>query len=1179
MNKSAIKGFSIRARRKLIEDITQKAYSLGILDTGKYEEIEEFEGGFKVKNTTNQIVYSKELKSHRDKLITEVNKKGFEQVIEEVAYTWFNRIIAIRFMEINEYLPVKVRILSSDIEGKTEPDVLTDIYNYVEELNLDSDNVFNLKEAHKYEELFKYIFVKECNNLGQLMPQVFEKIGDFTELLLPDQLLSSGSIIRDLIDSIEEENFKEEVEIIGWMYQYYISEKKDEVFAALKKNKKITKENIPAATQLFTPKWIVKYMTENSLGCLWQESHPDEKLKKNWEYYIEPAEQEVEVQKKLDELKNPNLSPEDITILDPAMGSGHILVYAFDVLFDIYISRGYSERDIPKLILEKNLYGLDIDDRAAQLATFALLMKARSKNRRFFKEQVELNICSIQESNGFSKEALEYLVNPNETQIEKIIHLEDAKYLIDVFKDAKEYGSILEVKPIDFRSIKVRVEEIVSGSNLNIFEYGYRNEIVSYILDLTKQLEIMTKRYDILITNPPYMGYKGMNSKLSNYVKKLYPNTKFDIFAVFMDLDKRFVKESGFVSMINQHSWMFLSSYEKYRKYMINNFYITSMLHLGARTFEDISGEVVQSTAYVSRFKYIDNYKGNYFRLINYKSSYEKERMFRIENSKLEGWNDKYISKCENYSILPGNKFGYWLKDNVLDLFKNDSIDLVGYIGKGLDACNQQRFERYWYEVEYSKIAIGNKEQFSDKVKWYPFSKGGGYRRWYGNKLSVVLWENNGFEIRNYRNSDGSQKSRPQNIDLYFKKLITWSSIGSNHFGARVIENLIYGNGSAMHLSEMKYFYFIMGLLNSKVSNMMLKFLSPTLSYNAGDLKKIPLKTCTGDFSYVNELVIENINISKDDWDESELSWDFTKHSLLSYNIRYPLISDAIIIWGKDLLKRYQLLESNEEKLNKYFINLYDLNGEISPRLDNNEISLKIVGEKNAIREYISFFIGCCFERYSIGANTNDIENIFVEDNILLISEEDYFKNDIVHRFVEFVKVTFSEETLEENLKYIAEVLNPKAKGTARQTIRTYFVKDFYKDHLKTYKKRPIYWMIDSGKKNGIKALFYLHRYDESTIARFRTEYLHKMQSYYENDIELTSNSIDAKDKKRVDKLKKKLIEITDFEKLVAHIANKQIKIDLDDGVEHNYELFQGIGVPQSDGQKMVKANLLAKRK
>lgn len=1182
MNKSAIKGFSVRARRKLIEDISQKAYALGIKGTGKYDDIEEFEGGFRVKNAVNQIIYPLSSKKDREKLIAEINRKGFEQVVEEVAYTWFNRIIAIRFMEINEYLPVKVRMLSSEVEGKTEPDVITHIYDYVTELELDGEKVFNLKENHKDEELFKYVFVKECNNLGNLMPQVFEAIGDYTELLLPDQLLSSGSIIRDLVESIDEEDFREEVEIIGWMYQYYISEKKDEVFAALKNNKKITKENIPAATQLFTPKWIVKYMTENSLGRLWQELHPDETLKQKWEYYIEPAEQEPEVQKKLDELKNPNLSPEEIKILDPAMGSGHILVYAFDLLYDMYLSRGYAERDIPQLILEKNLYGLDIDDRAAQLASFALLMKARSKNRRFFRTYVELNVCSIHESNGFSKEAFDYLVHLIENQKNRFSCFNDVIYLIEVFKDAKEYGSILDVEMVEFNSLKKQIQDIGCIESKDIFEFANKNEILSVIPKLIKQARIMSQKYDIVITNPPYMGRKGMNSNLIRYIDENYNQSKNDLFAVFMEKALKYTVKSGYWSMINQHSWMFLTGYQNLRETLQSESSILNMIHLGPRAFEEIGGEVVQSTAFVIKNSAISEMIGTYIRVVDEKDASLKQVSALNIIKKYED-EDRYLSKMSSYKAIPGAPIVYWASNKMLEIFsENKSVKDFGKPCKGIDTGDNSQFLRLWHEVHFDDIGL-NFNAYQDAInsmkKYYPYNKGGGYRKWYGNNDYVLFWNGDGSKLKSF------PKSNLRNQNFYMKSGLTWSTVTSNMFSIREFGyGFFFDNGGSCLFTDKKLY--LMALLNSVVFESIQK-ISPTLNFQPGDIGRVPVIISNENYDDICELSNKCKFLVKKDWDSSEISWDFKKNSIVERADHDKTLRNIIESCIENKLTQQIEIKSYEEHINQLFIEIYDLESELSSNVDTDTLSIQIKQENELVKELISFAVGCIFGRYSLneegliyaGGQFDQSRYSLIkptEDNITLITEDDYTGNDILHRFVDFLKVTFSEDMIEENLRYIAEVLNPKSKDTPRQTIRNYFVKDFYNDHLKMYKNRPIYWMIDSGKQNGIKALFYMHRYDKSTIARFRTDYLHEIQRYYENDIELTEKS---NDKKKVDNLKKKLQEVTEFDKVVAHIAHQQIEFYLDDGVDHNYELFQGVEVPQGDGQKPMKADLLAKRK
>ncbi|AZR71954.1 restriction endonuclease [Anoxybacter fermentans] len=1210
MNKAAIKNFAIRARRKLIEEVTQKAYEIGITKDDIYD-IETFEDGFRVKGRENSRIFKKYEIKQREKLIQNIKEKGFDQVMEEVAYTWFNRFIALRFMEVNNYLPTGVRVLSSIEKGKTEPDIIKEASNV--DLEVDREIIYNLQINNKTEELYKYLLIKQCNQLGKIMPSVFEEISDYTELLLPDNLLSKDSVIRDLVESIEEYDWKIEldeeeqkleeekgehgIEIIGWLYQYYISEKKDEVFAGLRKNKKITKENIPAATQLFTPKWIVKYMVENSLGRLWLESHPNEKLKEKWKYYLEEAEQDPEVKKQLEELKNPNLSPEDIKVLDPAMGSGHILVYAFDVLYDIYLSAGYSEREIPTLILEKNLYGLDIDDRAGQLAAFALLMKARSKNRRIFRYRPKLNLCSIQESNDIPREAVDYLVKEDENL------RKDVEYLINIFHDAKEYGSILDVKEIDFDSIEKRLEEIRDVETLDLFELRYKEIILEKIPFLIKQGKIMSEKYCVVCTNPPYMGNRGMNNNLSDYLKKCFFDSKHDLYSVFIEKCIKYSCENMYISMITQHSWMFLSKFENIRKKIINNNIILSMVHLGTKAFEEIGGEVVQSTVFVIKKFNIQYYKTTYLKLTNYKNSAEKEKeFFNINN--------RYVTRNITFNKIPGSPIAYWINENFRNLFVTEK--LLGEIEmpvEGIKTGNNNLFLRLWYEVNYNNIyhKIFNKNK--SLYKWFPIAKGGDYRKWYGNNEYVVNWYNNGEELINYPNSTVSHK------DLFFTDAITWSYICSYKISIRYLgKEYLYNNkGPCCYIRNQKNIFYLMALLNSVVGDTILNILAPTLDYKPGNLKNVPVKIIK-DNKILNQIDLITKNcweISKNDWDSFETSWDFKKHPLLTYKGNAPTVEEAFNNWSDFTEKQFNQLKANEEELNRIFIEIYGLQDELTPEVDDKDITIRKAARERDIKSFISYAVGCMFGRYSLDEEGliyagGDFKDYFkfengewqiktkegwkkssidiAGDNVIPIVDDDYFEDDIVNRFVEFVKVVFGEETLEENLDYIAETLGKKSNETSRQAIRRYFLKGFYKDHVKTYKKRPIYWLFDSGKENGFKALIYMHRYDPSTIARVRTDYLHRLQKKYEAEIKhldiLIDSDISKKEeivaRKRKEKIMKQIMECRVYDQIIAHIANQKIEIDLDDGVKVNYAKFQGVEIPQGEGKKPLKANLLA---
>lgn len=1219
MDKNKIKSYAVWARRAMIEAVKDRAFKVGI-EENKIHDIERLQGGFK-------IVGREEIfnipSTHRDTLVKLINEKGYEQVIEEVAYTWFNRFMGLRFMEVNEYLPTGVRILSSEDEGKIEPDVLTNINDIEDELDLNLDYVYELQDRgteQAREELYKYILIKQCNELGNIIPQMFEKIQDYTELLLPDNLLQESSVIRKMVTDIDEEDWKEEVEIIGWMYQYYISEKKDEVFAALKKNVKITKENIPAATQLFTPKWIVKYMVENSLGRLWLEGHPNEELQKEWKYYLEEADQEPEVEEELKKIReeHSHLTPEDIKVLDPCMGSGHILVYAFDVLYQIYKEAGYGEREIPRKILQNNIYGLDIDDRAAQLASFALIMKARAHNRRLFREiereDIELNLCSIQESNGISNEAIDYFCSL-ETGLDNEELRSDLEYLVNVFTDAKEYGSILEVEKVKFEALKQRLKEIEDDNNLMFGDYI--KILLEKVPMLVKQAEIMSRMYEVCITNPPYMGRKGMESKLKRHVEKVFVDSKSDLFSVFIDKYTRKGIIKYYSAFITMQSWMFLSSYKAMRYKLLTNNNINSMLQIGYNSFPGMNSQIAHAATFIIYNENIKNYNGVYFNLNNESITADKEKVFINKLIK----KDFYTRRQSDYLEIPGQNIAYWISENMKNVFELASpLGQLAEPKQGMATADNNRFLRVWFEVNKEKIGFKYKNSLLAKEsnqKWFPYNKGGDFRKWYGNNEFVVNWEKDGYEIKAFK------ASVIRNEGYYFNKGITWSLISKSNFAARLSPGgFLFDVGGSTVFPEEKLLNYILALMNSKVTYEILKMIAPTINFQVGDIREIPiiLPANNEDFENISNIAKENVNISKEEWDSFEISWDF-KNNPLNSKSRSSL-KEIYLLWDNLQNERFNKLKNNEELINKLLINIYDLNCELDYSVDDKYITIRKADRERDIRSFISYAVGCMFGRYSIdaegviyaGGDFSDkwkVENdkwqvrklekdedgnliydswvyaTFVPDvdNIIPITEDEYFEDDIVSRFIEFIKVVYGAETLEENLDFIAESLGVKANETSRQTIRRYFLKEFYKDHLKVYQKRPIYWMFDSGKNDGFKALVYMHRYNESTVAKLRTDYLHSLQRKYEAEILrlqviVESTTLSAREKtqakKKIDRINKQIEECKLYDQVVAHVANERISIDLDDGVKHNYGLFQGIKVPTDSG-KEVKMDLLAK--
>lgn len=1186
MNKNAIKSFAVGARRRLREQVEQKAFALGIRANGI--ETADFQGNDAV--VIAGRLYDATVKWQREKLVEKIRQKGFDQVMDEAAYTWFNRFIALRFMEVNNYLETGYRVFSNREAGKNDPEILEKALQI--NLPVDRDKVLHLSEENKSEVLYKYLIITQCNVLNTCLSFMFEKISDYTELLFPDNLLNENSVMREMVQTIPEEDWRE-VEIIGWLYQYYISEKKDEVFAALKKNQKISKENIPAATQLFTPHWIVRYMVENSLGKLWLESHPNEELQKKWKYYLEPAEQETEVQAELDKLVNPNLSPEDITILDPACGSGHILVYAFEVLYDIYKEAGYPEKDIARLILEKNLYGLDIDDRAAQLACFAVMMKARQKNRRILREPINLNICAIQESNALGRDTREIILD----RVQDDPHARwQVDHLLSTFYDAKEYGSIIEVKDIDeeFWQEGLKHLDQIQGA---LFAANCLEKVQELLPILAKQAEVMQRHYDVVITNPPYMGVKGLNAKLRTFAEEHYPHSKMDLFAMFMERNIQMAKQNGLVSMITMQSWMFLSFFEKLREIIFNKHTIASMVHLGTRAFDSIGGAVVSTTAFVIKSNYTSSYKAAYLRLIDGKCEADKDAELQAIRS------EPIYKSVEGFKKVPGLPIAYWVNERVLDVFeKGIPLGQFAEVKRGMTTSDNDKFLRFWPEVPSERVflnAKNAKEALDSGAKWFPYSKGGGYRKWFGFLEYYINWENAGHDVIAFAKTINKSYTRTiVNIDYYYLPSVGFSYITTGPFSMRWLpEGLLYDSGGPGVFTSEEKRRFVLGCMNSSPASLILKLLNPTINLQIADLVRLPIPSyeILKNHIFFKEEIKRLISIAKEDWNSYEISWDFAELPLLASNIRHPLLKKTYDNLRKSwscMTKEMQILE---EKNNEIFIKAYGLQGEVSPkvliseitltcnphyRYDNNRSNddLEKLLMLDTIKEFVSYSVGCMMGRYSLdqlglvyaGGEFDPGKYITYpadRDAIIPILDKDYFEDDIVSRFVSFVRITFGEQTLSQNLDFIADALGRTGSESAVDRIRKYFLNDFYKDHVRTYKKRPIYWLFTSGKQKAFNALIYMHRYDKDTVARIRTDYLHELQGKYELETrrleEVQNSDAPAQTKreasKRLTALNKQKEELRKYDELLRHYADQQIEIDLDDGVKVNYAKFNGL--------------------
>ena len=1180
MDKNAIKKYAVWARKELISRVAQKAQQYGITET------EMVDAGA---DSVNGKVLSAEEMQQRRALIAQINEKGYQQVMEEVAYTWFNRFSALRFMEVNGYLPSHVRVFT-DENNAFKPQILAEAL-HLELDKLDKDKVYALKETEQTEELYKYLLIVQCNALNSILPGMFQTIADYTELLLPDNLLREGSVIEQMISQIPEDNWQDAVQIIGWLYQYYNSEKKDDVFAALKKNVKITKENIPAATQLFTPDWIVRYMVENSLGRLWVEGHPDAKAQllptpeeqaaytagnrdpedTKWHYYLEEAQQELQVQAQLSEIRKQyaDLTPEQIKVIDPCCGSGHILAYLFDVLMQIYENYGYTPRDAVASILQNNLYGLDIDDRAAQLAYFAVMMKAVRYDKRFLKRKDEdgepdvpqPHVYAIEESNRIEKPDVEYFCNGK-------LELNDAMHtILTQLYDAKEYGSILTITPQDWDALYARFDEVTGESSF------HRESIRKKLLPLVRVAQTLAQKYDVVVTNPPYMGSSGMGAKLAEYVKKNYPDSKSDLFAVFIEVCSRMAKQNGYQAMITQHAWMFLSSFEKLREKMMLTETI-SMAHLGARAFEEIGGEVVQTTAFVRCANYVEGYKGTYCRLIEPTSQQGKEDMF------LAGGN-RYTVNQEDFGKIPGNGVIYWGSQQLISDFER--MPKLGDLYRtlaGSSTGDNSRFLRIWQEVDSRTIGFHISKNYDGKgYKWIPTLKGGGFQRWYGNFDYVMNWNNDGEEIKywvTHNPKDPNTKSwsrRLFNTDLYFHEGITWSKITTGRFSARYMpEGFIMESASCGIMPSLKEQPIVLAILNSKVAQRIIDMFNPTVNIQVGDIMNIPMSADIHDDN-IEILVDRNIKNVASDWNSFETSWDFKKHPLLR---NVSTISEAFNQWQAECDDRFNRLKANEEELNRIFIDIYGLQDELTPEVEDKDVTVRRADLGRDVRSFISYAVGCMFGRYSptydglayAGGTWDDGKYKIYKpdaDGIIPICDDEYFEDDMMGRFVEFVRVVYGDSSLEDNLRFVANALG--GKGQPKEVIRNYFLNDFYADHCKIYQKRPIYWLFDSGKKNGFKCLIYLHRYQPDTIARIRTDYVHEQQARYRTAIEglekqvaaATSTSERVKLTKQLNKVQAQDTELHQYEEKVHALADQMIKIDLDDGVKHNYEIFKDV--------------------
>ena len=1210
MNTKNLKSYAPKARRQFMDAIEKRAAHFGIYPDKIAPVV--IEGGTALIEgrafSKHQGLQRKHLEKQLNDKPLATHQERFELFIREIAYTWFNRFAALRYMELHDYLEHGFRVLSNKNNNDALPEILDHAADVADTLGLDKAQIVELQLAGNQQELlYRELLLGQCHHLHKIMPFLFEAIDDATELLLPDNLTKTDSLLKDLVNEIPEEDWQQ-IEVIGWLYQFYISEHKDAVIGKVVKS-----EDIPAATQLFTPNWIVKYLVQNSIGRQWLATYPDSSIKTKMEYYIEPAEQTDEVKAQLAAITPSSIDPESIKALDPACGSGHILVEIYELLREIYLERGYRLREIPELLLTKNIYGLDIDGRAAQLAGFALLMKAREDDRRIFQRvqdgSVKLNVYALQSTEGWDSSSLWKALNldgkakqgssgelfgENAGFQQPTGHYAEyfdlLKYLIMSFEQAKTLGSLIQIDHQYLPTLKKFKDELLDklrGSDPAAIAAS------SQILPVVEQSILLAQKYDAVIANPPYMGNGGMNSALKDFAKSEFPNSKADLFAIFMERTFKLLTKNGNNAQVNMQSWMFLSSYEKLRENLLDTKMFLTMAHLGARAFGQISGEVVQTTAWVISNSYITDYVPNFLKLTDGRENDKKNALLNKENI----FNSH--RQCD-FKKIPTAPICYWGKESIYDFFSDNSkLEEIAKPRQGLATSDDERFLRFWYEVDAYSLSFNSQNQKSSKnSKWFPFVKGGSFRRWYGNNLLVINWGNDGDEVKEYASELYGNVTRTiKNIPFYFKEMIAWSLISGGKPSFRYQpKGQIFGHkGPAIFSDEESVLDSIICYLNSSLTEEVLSYLSPSLSFEVGAIKSIPFseKWCNGQLSSK-----ELIKIAKLDADSFELSWDFQNNPILINEtnlINYGF--SKYCLDSRELVERQKYLEEeNNKKIAiitgidglKTDVSFQDITLDRNPEFTNpNDNERETIFRCDTLKNLVSYFIGCAFGRYSLNreglvyahSGSKGFKELVAEgvyksfpaddDGIIPLASENWlFEDDATARFREFVKTVWGAEHLQENLEFVAESLcldaiKPKKGESAMETIRRYFSTQFFTNHCKMYKKRPIYWLFSSGKEKAFECLVYLHRYNEATLSRMRTEYVTPLMGKYTHLIaRKTEELLEATgtEQRRIEKeikeLEKKQLELRKFDEELKHYAEMRISLDLDDGVKVNYGKF-----------------------
>ncbi len=1177
MNTNELKAYAPRARREFIAAVTGRAAAYGL--TPKKIEPVVSRGDVAL---IGERAFPISIAAKRRKLEERIQQQGFNQVMEAMAYTWFNRLMAIRFMELHGYLDHGRRVLSHP-----EKQGVFEILEDCTEVNLpavDKSLMIELKlDGSKDEELYRLLLLGQCHALHQAMPFLFEAIDDETELLLPDNLTKTDSLIHDLVKSIPEESW-DNIEIIGWLYQFYISEKKDQVIGKVVKS-----EDIPAATQLFTPNWIVKYMVQNSLGAQWLATYPDSKLKGQMEYYIEPAEQTDEVNEQLKAITPTSLNPEELTLIDPASGSGHILVEAYELFKAIYLERGYRQRDVPQLILEKNLFGLDIDERAAQLTGFALMMKGRADDRRLFERGVKLNVMALVDSAALDAEGLANGVKLSDYGLKP----GDLTELKRPFEHATTFGSLIQVSE-GLASSLPALKQLSEATGQDLFVAA----ALKCLGPLVKQAETLAGLYDAVVANPPYMGGKYYCTALKQFVNSSYREGKADLYGAFTMRNILLAKDGGHVGMITIPNWMFLSSFEELRRNITNEAPISVLVHNG----RGVWGSDFGSCSYILQRCSPRQRRGRFLRLFDKQGSVssntELERRFHA--------NPRFSISNEKFERIPGNPVAYWVSEAAVDVFENPSYGESASVRQGMATTDNERFLRQWHEISNSSIGfdfVSPADGSEAGYEWFPYNKGGEYRKWYGNFCYVINYEDNGTVLIDLVKRKYPKISDPEfvikNRSYYCREAITWSDVTSGKASFRYVPRgfLFDGRGSCIFPLDNAIPKHI-AYLNTPIVMLFAELLNPTAVLNPGEIKKLPFSPGVA-LTTDDEAGKLLVRLGKTDWDEYETSWDFKFLPLLtaSSDPTSTLESSytSSITQNKDTIAEMKRLE---EENNRLFIDAYGLADELSPDVPIEQITLTVnpayrYGGKlsedelwtrfrqDTMEELVSYAIGCMMGRYSLDApgliyahsgNEGFDPSRYSkfpadDDGIIPLTDAEWFDDDAAHRVIEFMSVAWDRSHLEENLSFLAENLGPKKDESSRETIRRYLCDSFFKNHLKTYKNRPIYWLFSSGKEKAFQCLVYLHRYNEGTLSRMRTEYVIPLQGLLASRIEqrdadilaATASSHRKKLEKERDKLVKQRAEIRKFDEKLRHYADQRIQLDLDDGVKVNYGKFSDL--------------------